>query len=298
MKEFSYSERHMGTEVSLSFVCNDKNEADEMARFTFATIHEYELKFSRFLPTSELALLNKNSSKVVSEEFIQVLKRSLDLAELTKHAFNPLVQVSTLGYRTNYSNTPNTVLVDIEDYNTDLSKVIIDSETNKVTLGPKQKLDFGGILKGYLAAQIADQIMITHPNFQGCIINIGGDLATRGVDELHEPFIFFLYNPIIDSEIPLAIKNTSLATSGTYTRRWYTNQGIKHHIVDSTNRKNPTIDSVAVSLICKDGAKSEALTKLFLTKGETVAINTVSPEQHAYQYFLVTNNGDTKSNIL
>ena len=298
MKEFSYTERHMGTEVSLSFVCSSEGEADDLAQSTFTTIHEYELRFSRFLPTSELALLNESGSKVVSKEFIQVLTRSLELAELTKHAFNPLVQVASLGYRTNYPDTPKTVLIDNKTYDTDLSKILIDYETNKVTLGPKQKLDFGGILKGYLAAKIANQVMATHHNLQGCIINIGGDLTTRGVDELHEPFIFFLYNPVTDGEIPVAIKDTSLATSGTYARRWQTNQGTKHHIVDSTNRENPTVDNIAVSIISEDGAKSEALTKLFLTKGETVAVETVSPEQHAYQYFLVANNGDIKSNII
>jgi thiamine biosynthesis lipoprotein len=298
MKEFLYNERHMGTEVSLSFVCSSKDKSDKLAQSSFATIHEYELRFSRFLPTSELTLLNENGSKVVSKEFIQVLTRSLELAALTKHAFNPLVQVASLGYRINYPDTPNTVLVDNEIYDTDLSKIIIDNETNKVTLGPKQKLDFGGILKGYLAAQIADQVMTTPHDLQGCIINIGGDLTTRGVDELHEPFIFFLYNPVTDGEIPVAIKDTSLATSGTYARRWHTNQGTKHHIVNSTNRENPTVDNVAVSIISEDGAKSEALTKLFLTKGETLSVTTVSPEQHAYQYFLVANNGDIKSNII
>ena len=297
MKEYSYIEKHMGTTVSLAFVCDNEDYADNLAQTTFATIHEYELRFSRFLPDSELTLLNQTGSSVVSQEFRDLLKLSLKLAEQTKQAFNPLVQVATLGYQTSFSDLPTAVAVTKETYDTDFSKITIDDKSNQVTLASYQKLDFGGVLKGYLAAKLADSIMES-ANCQGCIINIGGDLTTRGVDELHETFIFLLYNPITGEEIPVAIKDASLATSGTYARRWQTNQGQKHHIVDSTNQNNPAIDGMAVSVICTDGAMSEALTKLFLTKGETVAIATVSPTQYNYQYFFVTESGNIKSNIV
>lgn len=298
MNEFSYTQSHMGTTVSLSFVCNDKQKADELAALTFARISEYEQKFSRFLLTSELSLLNQERSRIMSPEFIAVLKRSLELTKLTQLAFNPLVQVASLGYTQSFKNLPTTNSITSNTYDSNPNNIDINFYTNRVTLGETQKLDFGGILKGYLAAMLADQIMSTHSECLGCIINIGGDLATRGVTELHEPFIFFLYNPVTDREIEIPISNSSLATSGTYARKWQTNVGKMHHLVDSASRKNPDIDGTSVSILCADGAMGEALTKLFLTRGVHAATSVVPPEQYHYQYFYVSNNGDVQSNIV
>ncbi len=298
MNEFSYAQRHMGTDVSLSFVCSDRESADELAETAFSTIKAYEQQFSRFLPTSELSQLNQNGRAVVSEIFFTVLKRSLELANLTNGAFNPLVQVSRLGYRSNYKDLPVKVKIIDETYNTNIDYITVDEKTKLVILAAGQQLDFGGLLKGYLAAVLADQTMNTDKDCQGCIINIGGDLATRGYDELHEPFIFFLYNPVTSEEVPIAITDASLATSGTYARRWHTNQGVQNHIVDTATLKNPTTDSVSVSLISKDGAMSEVLTKLFLIRGEASAVATVSPDTYNYQYFFVARNGNVTSNIV
>lgn len=132
----------------------------------------------------------------------------------------------------------------------------------------------------------------------GCIINIGGDLATRGLDELHEPFIFLLYNPITGEETALPLTDTSLSTSGTYARVWQTNHGKKHHIVDGLSRKNPETDLTSVSINHHDGSMSEALTKLFLVHGLKQALKIVPPTIFNYQYFCVSNDGKISSNMV
>lgn len=299
MNEYSYTEKHMGTTVSLSFVCPNQEMADEIATKTFTTIKEYEQRFSRFLPGSELTTINQSGSGLVSPEFSNVLKRSLELADLTGSVFNPLVQVSTIGYEETYTKLSSSVkpLTD-HSYSTDLNLIKFNNTTNELTLGQGQKLDFGGILKGYLAKLLADHIITTYPKCAGCIINIGGDIATRGTDEFHETFIFFLYNPITGEEIPVALKDTSLATSGTYSRHWQTDQGVMHHIVDSQSQKNPQQDIVATSIIAKDGALTEALAKLFLIKGSKEATEVVAPKKYQYQYLTISSKGDLESNIV
>jgi len=300
MKEYSYEERHMGTAVSLSFVCPNQITADTMAHSAFTIIKNYEQRFSRFLLTSELSQLNQAGTSIVSAEFLTVLKRSLEMATLTKNNFNPLLQVKLLGYTDSYSQlktNPSKNILPYVSYNTDHTQCDIHEKTSRVTLKQNQQLDFGGILKGYLATEIADIVMDMNDTCTGCIINIGGDLATRGVDELHQPFIFHLYNPITGIELPIAITNKSLATSGTYAREWQTDDGIKNHIVDEHTHRNPKTDIVAVSIIADDGALTEALTKLFLTRGVNEAITIVSPHLYHYQYFVCLKSGETNSTI-
>lgn len=299
MNEYSYLERHMGTDVSLSFVCKEVIMADTIAAETFITIREYEQRFSRFLPNSELSRLNTYGTLVVSSEFIQVLKKSIELNLLTAGAFNPLLQVRALGYTKNYNDLAGiSTEISFTTYNTDVHKIAIDSSTNTVTLDKKQQLDFGGVLKGYLANKLADEIVAMYPECQGLIINIGGDLVTRGCDALHAPFIFELYNPVTGEEIQIPLTNMSLATSGTYARYWQADTGRLHHIVNPDNLQNPDNNQVAVSIIHHDGAVAEALAKLFLVRGIAEATTLLVPEKFHYQYFVVSNTGKVSTNIL
>lgn len=299
MYEYSYQERHMGTDVALSFVCKEVEVAEAIATKTFASIHDYEMRFSRFLPESELSRLNRGGAVQVSQEFIMILEKSIELHNLTKGAFNPLVQVQQLGYTKSFANLGDSVInLPSYVYDTDIQNIKIDHDTKTVTLGLNQMLDFGGVLKGYLATQLADSVMKEYVDCHGCIVNIGGDLATRGLDCLHEPFIFELYNPVTGEEVATVLTDTSLATSGTYARTWQTNIGQRHHIVDVASQDNPIQSLVTASIIHHDGSVAEALTKLFLTKGIETALNVVPPQVVDYKYFVVSATGSVSTNIV
>ena len=299
MNEYNYQNEHMGTTVSLAFVCESKSLADKVASETFSIIHDYELKFSRFNPESELSRLNHLGSLKVSPELLTVLDLSLDLTNKTQGGFNPLIQVAHLGYRQTFKTIKEagSSVIDTK-YNTDPKLIQINHSNNQVTLGSNQQLDFGGILKGYLADLLSSNIIKDYSDISGCIINIGGDLSARGFDTLHEPFIFFLYNPITGKETPVTITNQSLATSGTYNRRWQTSEGTRHHIVDADSQQNPQTDLVSISLIADNGALAEALCKLFLTRGAKAALKTMPPSTNNYSYFATNANGDTETNII
>lgn len=299
MNEYAFTQRHMGTDVTVSLVCLAEAQAEAIATGVFSAVHEYELRFSRFLPESELSKLNRERSRMVSNEFAGVLTRCRELYTLTDGGFNPLVQVARLGYTKTFSSLKHTsATADATKYDTDLTALTVDTSTNRVTLAPTQALDFGGILKGYLAERLADRVGKEHPECQGVIINIGGDIASRGVDAVHEPFMFLLYDPVGDKEIPVALRDASLATSGAYQRRWQSDLGEKHHIVDSVARDNPQSGLVAVSILHQSGSLTEALTKLFLVAGVKKALEIARPDQHHYQYFAVSENGDIVSNFV
>lgn len=289
----------MGTDVVLSLVCKSEALAEYIATELFARIHQYELRFSRFLPTSELSQLNREKTTVVSKSFIEILERSLELSHLTDGAFNPLLQVVRLGYTESFDElTDKENVVDKNNYSTDLEAITIDKNSRAVTLDETQALDFGGILKGYLADQLADHVTDNHPECAGVIINIGGDLAARCLDSLHQTFIFELYNPVTGKETPVPIKDASLSTSGTYKRTWQTNDGQKNHIVDEATKSNPESKLVSASIIHSNGALTEALTKLFLVRGVAASVALVPPEIYQYKYFCVTDSGEEHTNLV
>ena len=296
MKEYAFSEYHMGTEVTVSLIIADKIQAKIIADTVFKEISVFEKIFSRFLPDSELSQLNKTGKEIVSESFLTVLNKSLELVRKTNGAFNPLVQVASLGYNKNFSDLAPEISITKNPYNTDIERIKINQNTHEVILASHQQLDFGGVLKGYLADKLTQQIKKDYKACAGCIINIGGDIATFGYDEFHEPFIFFIYNPITHEEIPVTLTDACLATSGTYKRLWQTNIGQKHHLVNTLTQESSDSSFVSVSIIHNDGAVAEAYTKLFINRNQEEAISISKPDNIGF--ILINNTGEVISNVL
>ena len=61
MNEYEYTGKAMGTDFSISVICDSKEIADEIAQIVTKDIYDYENQFSRFKTDSELSKLNEYS---------------------------------------------------------------------------------------------------------------------------------------------------------------------------------------------------------------------------------------------
>lgn len=295
MREYAYTKKYFGTTATVTIIVASEITAQCIAEECFALCAVYEAQFSRFIPTSELSLLNTKKHAVVSPELFSVIERSYQAYSATQGLYNPLLQVERLGYDRDFSHLKNIQPEpSITSYNIDFKSTIRDPYSNTIILQSDQQLDFGGFLKGYLAEKIATHIAERYTECAGIIVNLGGDLHTIGVDEHGEPFIFFIYNPVSGAEIPIALTNTSLATSGTYTRTWQTTERTYHHIMhpDGINSTSSTI--VSASVIHPDGGTTEAFAKALLIHGT----NDFPHAPPNLQHILITNSGEILSNII
>jgi len=296
-KEYDYTGKAMGTDFSIAIVSNSEEIARTLSTHAIATIRAYEARFSRFLSDSELSRLNAEKSLIVSDTFFDVILEAERLFTLTKGVFNPLVQIGRFGYNKNFEDlTDETIPTHEETYDIDFSETTIDRQTRRITLLPGQRLDFGGFLKGYLATRLAREIK-DHPSVNGVIVNIGGDIHTRGVDAAGNIFTFSIYNPVTQTNGPsVPLKDTSLATSGTYKRSWrWLNKRI-HHILDPSGTHNPDTDIVSASAIHPEGGVAEALTKVLLSVGPEKAREILADTP--FSYIVISKDGNTASNII
>ncbi len=295
MKEFEFTERIMGTSLSIALVTENEAQATLLFNDSHARLSAYETQFSRFIPTSELSILNKMRSHTVSPLFISILNDAKKLYLETDGYFNPLLQIERFGYTSTYESVKESSHgKNSEPYNIDLNCVDINTETNVVTLVSDQKLDFGGFLKGYLAEYEATYIHNNNPDVHGVIVNIGGDIHTRGVDEYGDSFIFEIENPIRGDTISVPMRNTSLATSGTYGRTWVAGNEHMHHILARDGTHNTDKNIVSTSVIHKHGGTAEAYAK---------ALFSLSPEMleqknnQKLQYIIITQDGNVHSSL-
>lgn len=295
-KEFEWNGNAMGTEYSIVIICDESKIAETIYKEIEKDIQEYEKTFSRFIPTSELSIINENKKMIVSSAFLEVTKKAYDLFVKTKGIFNPLVQISRLGYNKRFVDLENKPKVDNDTlYDIDFSTVIIDEETSYIELQEGQKLDYGGFLKGFLAEKLAKKIKNYSEGITGVIVNLGGDIYTLGRNENQNKFTFNIYNPVLPNQvIHIELENQSLATSGTYKRIWKNGGEIVHHILNQNGDKNPDTDIVSVSVIHPCGARAEAYTKMFFGV-DPVHVQEILGEK--ISFILIKNNGEVMRNI-
>ncbi len=299
IEEFEYNGKAMGTEYSIAIVCEEAFFVDKVFEMAKRDIEEYEARFSRFLSSSELSRLNEKKDMAVSEIFLEVTLKAYQLFVKTKGIFNPLVSVSRLGYSKNFDEIKDGNASFDKDgyYDIDFSTVKIDKKNSHIRLNPGQNLDYGGFLKGYLSQLIAEKIKSYSSDIKGVIVNIGGDIHTKGLDKNGNRFVFNIFNPILkDGDIMVTLFNQSLATSGIYKRSWLSFNKKIHHILDITGKNNPDSDIISASIICEDGAMSEAYTKVFLSVEVIKAMNIL--EERDILFVVIKNNGQVIKNTL
>lgn len=177
---FTQSAEALGTTVILQLVTDAQPEADELFGGLWRQVEEFESRFSRFLPTSELTLVNQGAGErvIVSQDFCNLTGRAKELATATHGSFNPFVlpAVQRAGYVMSlHERTSSQPALDYQDRDI----VAVDSlEVGHgwVKIPHNGALDFGGIGKGYLADQLAKACA----HLDGYCLSIGGDMAVGG----------------------------------------------------------------------------------------------------------------------
>ncbi len=283
----------MGSDLEMSIIVDDEitalREHDKALAFGISL----EKRFSRFLPDSELTLLNTQKSVEVSPEFLDVFLIGRTLYRETKGIFNPLVQIERFGYTKTFVSIEGIAPLEEETaYDTDMERIIVDEQTRRITLAEGQRLDFGGFLKGYAAEMMTRGMN----NVAGAIVNLGGDIFTTGTDIDGKPFLFSVFNPVAEStEVSIPVENAGLATSGTYRRAWETKRGRKHHILSGNGQDNPETDVISATVISTDGFRSDAYATTAIVLGSIDA--QLFLKVCGAQFVLITTSGSLISNI-
>jgi len=286
--EYNYHTKIMGCDFDMSFIANSVAQADSYFIQTNEIAQLYEKKFSRFDKNSELSILNDKKSLKVSKEFLNVYWTAYHLYKKTSKRFNPLTQVASIGYNKSFEKINKDKLISLQNtkYDTNLDNVIVLK--NQIILQRAQELDFGGFLKGYVVQKIVNSI----DSNKGMIINIGGDMYAKSSSNDKKEFVVEIVNPLDElKNISFSIMNKALCTSGIYKRKWKTEFGKKHHIVDTKTRDSALTDIISASIICSDASVADAYATLAISSGFKYAINFLK-KQRDIDFVLIKTNGD------
>jgi thiamine biosynthesis lipoprotein len=212
---------HMDTVVQMKVVSAQRKESVQQAlRLAYAAFRSVEEACSRFDEKSELRhLMTQIGVPVhVSPILFEALRFAWEIANLTCGAFDPTIGhiMEAHGFNRHYLTGVETHSAILAATYISYLDIILDDKQRTVRLLKPMVIDLGAVAKG-LAIDLAKKEL---QDFEGFIIDAGGDVFVSGLNEHEEPWHVGLRHPYARDELicTLNLTDAAICTSGNYER--------------------------------------------------------------------------------
>lgn len=204
---------------------------------------------------TELSRLNSAGAMRLSQPTLRCVEIALTAARETGGAFDPTVGplVHAWGFDSDDPHTPDPESLELAKGLVSWQNVRIEGDS--VILGPGQRLDLGGVAKGFALDLAAAKLL--ELGCESFLVEIGGDMLCYG-QKGNQPWIIGIRDPANPSGIigTMSIrggKGAAICTSGDYERFVEIDGKRYSHIMDPRNGE-PARGVVSVTLIGDRGA--------------------------------------------
>ncbi|MFP8489929.1 FAD:protein FMN transferase [Gracilimonas sp. Q87] len=240
-----------------------------------AIFKRIDLSMSTYVPTSLVSTVNKGDTLVqVDTLFMEVLNRSLEIAEETNGDFDPTIGplVSLWGFgfeELRQDVSPQMVEQTLEK--TGYQHIQVKEDSVKVPEG--FQIDFNAIAQGYTVDYIAEYLESYEAvNY---MVEVGGEVRARGVNQTDEIWRIGVDKPSeeIDAEgrfqFILELKDKALATSGNYRKFWVDEEtGARYsHTIDPQTGYPAKNSLLSASIISDSAMDADAYATVCMVKG-------------------------------
>lgn len=273
---------------------------DDLTEQITATLAAVDGSLSTFNEKSVISAINRNEDIKVDKMFTDVFTLAQDVSKETDGAFDitvaPLVNLWGFGFKNDTEPTPQAVdsLRQLVGYN----KVSLND--GHVTKGdPRMMLDCAAIAKGYGTDAVA--ATLRRAGVTNYMVEIGGEIVTKGVSEKRVPWKIGVTKPVDDSlstdgelQTVLNVTDRAMATSGNY-RNFYYKGGRKYaHTIDPKTGRPVQHNILSATVLAKDCATADAYATAFMVLGFEKAKAVLERHSELQAYFiLATTNGGT-----
>lgn len=260
------------TEMALDTVCSiSLYDGKEETRLdaSFSLIREYESKWSRTKAGSDVTTLNTANGvpTTVSVDTLALLQTAQFYTVLTDGAFDiTTAPLTDLWKQAETADTlPDAAALQAACRHTGAEKLIIGSDTVALTDGAQ--IDLGGIAKGQIADQVANELKLG-----GCtsaVIDLGGNIVALGSKPNGEPFHIGITDPQNSDQLiaTVAVSDRAVVTSGAY-QRGFDIGGVHYsHILDPRTGQPVHNDLLSVTIIAPLAVDADVLSTACFVMG-------------------------------
>ena len=266
-----------------------------------AELAKVDASLSPFNERSIITAVNENRDTVVNKMFSDVFALAMKISDSTNGAFDitvaPLVNAWGFGFKGGAMPTRHQV---------DSLKALVGYHKVSLTNGrvsktdPRIMLDCSSIAKGYGCDVVAK--FLSAKGIDNYMVEIGGEIVTRGISEKRLPWKIGVTKPTDDSlnvnqEIQTIINVTdkAMATSGNYRNFYYKNGRKYAHTIDPSTGYPVQHNILSSTVIADDCATADSYATAFMVMGldKAKAILSRHPELMAY-FILASDDGTNK----
>ena len=264
-----------------------------------AELAKVDASLSPFNERSIITAVNENRDTVVNKMFSDVFALAMKISDSTNGAFDITVAplVSAWGFGFKGGALPSRHQVDSLKALVGYHKVSLTNGRVSKT-DPRIMLDCSSIAKGYGCDVVAK--FLSAKGIDNYMVEIGGEIVTRGISEKRLPWKIGVTKPSDDSlnvnqEIQTIINVTdkAMATSGNYRNFYYKNGRKYAHTIDPSTGYPVQHNILSSTVIADDCATADAYATAFMVMGLDKAKTILSRHPELMAYFILGSDDGT-----
>lgn len=262
----------MGTTVRVVVVDGPADLADAALR----RIDDLEARWSRFLPTSELSMLNAAGGApcIVSAETFTLVDSLVRAWHDTSGRFDPTVHdtLVDLGYSVPWPHlTPATAPGTGHRDGTPppgCAGIDLDPTTGLVWMPEGVRLDPGGLGKGLAADVVAREVV--DAGAAGVLVDLGGDVRVVGQSPQGGPWRIGVEHPASpdDSVAVVETIDGGVATTSRRRRTWEVDGAAVHHVIDPRSARSAHVSHMSATALAATACDAEVGATIAFLDGE------------------------------
>lgn len=306
-KPISYSSisgETMGTYYSITY-----SDAQDLKPKIDSILIHFNQSLSTYFPSSTISRINQAEKKycIDSEDkyFIHSFAKAREISIATDGALEPtimpLVNYWGFGYGTRAQvETPNQSKIDSLLILMGMDKFSINTIDGKTCVSKensKSQIDLSATAKGHGVDVISD--FLESLNIQNYLVEIGGELRTKGVSTRKKEWLIGISKPSKDAgfketEQLVNISNKAMASSGNY-RIFYESKNIDYaHIIDPKTGMARPSDLLGATVIANTCLEADGFATACMVLGKEKAITLMNSQPHL-DAFLIFASEDMES---
>ena len=239
-----------------------------------AELKKVDQSLSPFNKTSVISKVNRNENPVIDPMFKEVFLLAENISNETHGAFDitvaPLVNEWGFGFKKGVE--PTRQVIDSLKYIVGYQKVKLTPKNYVQKQDPRIMLDCSAIAKGYGCDVVAR--LLRKNGINDYMIEIGGEIVTRGFNQKQEPWRIGVNKPTDDSlntsqelQTVLNVTDIAMATSGNYRNFYYKNGKKYAHTIDPKTGYPVHHTLLSATVLAKDCATADAYATSFMVLG-------------------------------
>ena len=273
---------------------------DDLQQELEAKMKEVDASLSMFNKESTISRVNNNQRTELTRMFVEVFQQAQKISEDTNGAFDitvgPLVNAWGFGFKN--EQLPDKHAVDSLMAIIGYKKVSYDGK-QIVKSDPRITLDCSAIAKGYGVDAVAR--LLEEKGIENYMVEIGGEVVTRGISEKRVPWKIGVTKPTDDPllegnelQTVLNVTDKAMATSGNYRNFYYKGKRKYAHTIDPKTGYPVQHNILSATVLTSTCMRADAYATAFMVMGFEGAQKVLERNPDLMAYIIYDDKGENK----